>query len=113
MTIKDVAKAYGITESSLRYYEQIGLLKPIKRINGIRVYDEEDLERIKRIICLRYGGLTIEEIQRYLLLLRKDIKAEEEMLKILLDQKERLLKQKNLIDDALEYLDIEIKKYIK
>ena len=42
MTIAEVSKTFGLTADTLRYYERIGLIPPVKRSSsGIRDYDEK------------------------------------------------------------------------
>lgn len=35
MTIKEVSKKYGISQDTLRYYEKVGIIRPVTRKNGI------------------------------------------------------------------------------
>ena len=45
-SIREVAKMMGVTPSTLRYYDQEGLLPNIKRKNGVRVFEKEDFSKI-------------------------------------------------------------------
>jgi len=61
--IKDIATQANINPSTIRYYEQIGVLPSPKRAeNGYRVYDEQDLERLHFITRARDLDLSLEEI---------------------------------------------------
>ncbi len=52
--IDDVAKATGLTKRTIRYYEEIGLIKPPARSEGgTRLYTAEDIERLKNIVAAR------------------------------------------------------------
>lgn len=58
------ARKAGITLRALRYYDEVGLLKPSARAeNGYRLYCEEDMVRLQRIIALRYLRFSIDEIK--------------------------------------------------
>lgn len=51
MTIAEVSKKFGISSTTLRYYEKIGLMNPVaKNISGHRDYQEPDLRRINFFI---------------------------------------------------------------
>ena len=66
MTIAEVSKKFGISSTTLRYYEKIGLMNPVaKNISGHRDYREPDLRRINFIKCMRAAGMTIEQIKLY------------------------------------------------
>jgi DNA-binding transcriptional MerR regulator len=61
--IGEVSKKLGITPRTIRYYEEFGLLDPPLRIeNGIRLYSNEDIRRIKFILKLKELGLTLKEM---------------------------------------------------
>ena len=45
MKIKEVSEKYNVPMTALRYYEKAGLFNQVKRINGIREYDNSDIER--------------------------------------------------------------------
>ncbi len=54
----------NIPSSTARYYESKGLLPGIERTEGgIRVFAEEDLDRIRLIGYLKFSGMTISEIR--------------------------------------------------
>ncbi|RYJ07228.1 MAG: MerR family transcriptional regulator, partial [Actinomycetales bacterium] len=67
MTIQHVARQSGLTEPTLRYYEQVGLLGPIDRdpSSGYRRYGESDLDSAQVLSCLRTMGVGIEEMRTY------------------------------------------------
>lgn len=49
MKIGDVAERTGVATRMIRYYESQGLLEPTRGTNGYRVYDEADVDRVRRI----------------------------------------------------------------
>ena len=61
-SISQVARQFGLRASALRYYEQIGLLRPIPRVAGERRYDQAAIERLAVIAAGRRAGLSIKEI---------------------------------------------------
>jgi len=62
--IGELAKKLKISPRTIRYYEEIGLLKEAKRKYGnYRIYDEEDYTRLKFIIKLKLLGLKLSQIQ--------------------------------------------------
>ena len=65
MTIKEFAHICGCNPQTLRYYDQIDLLKPVKvdRLSGYRFYDEEQAYVFVKIKNLQKAGFTIDEIR--------------------------------------------------
>ena len=54
----------GLSIKALRYYDEIGLLKPSKdNFTNYRYYDEKDIETFKKIVYLKSLGFTLEEIK--------------------------------------------------
>jgi DNA-binding transcriptional MerR regulator len=62
--IGELAAKVGVTERTIRYYEERGLLDSVKRLDGgQRVYTDDDLRRLKFIQRLKVLGLTLAEMQ--------------------------------------------------
>ncbi len=65
--IGQVSARTGLTTRTLRYYEELGLLRPSERlVSGHRVYANEDLRRLYRVSLLRQLGLPLSDIAREL-----------------------------------------------
>ena len=89
MKIAEVSERFNISSDTLRYYEKVGLLNPVKRVHGIREYSEEDLNRIHFVKCMRQAGLSIESILVYLELYRQGDSTLIDRLEILLNEREK------------------------
>jgi MerR family copper efflux transcriptional regulator len=67
MTIQEVSRRSGLSEPTLRYYEEVGLVGPVGRDtrSGHRRYGEDDLDVLQALACLRALGLGIEDMRTY------------------------------------------------
>ncbi len=67
LTIQDVSRRSGLSEPTLRYYEDIGLIGPIARdaSSGHRRYRTEDLDVLQALACMRALGVGIEDMRVY------------------------------------------------
>ncbi|OBS01687.1 MerR family transcriptional regulator [Mycobacterium gordonae] len=63
LTIGDVSRQAGIAATTLRYYEQIGLIPAPARQGGQRRYDDAVLARLEVIRLCKSAGFALEEIQ--------------------------------------------------
>src|SRR5918992_2811187 len=65
LQIGEVADRTGVTQRTLRFYEERGLLKPPSRMEGgFRLYSEDDVARVEQIKRLQnLLGLTLAEIK--------------------------------------------------
>ena len=67
MKINEVEKLTGITSANIRYYERKELLAPKRgNENNYRLYDTDDIERLKQIKILRMMGIPIADIKEIL-----------------------------------------------
>jgi MerR family transcriptional regulator, repressor of the yfmOP operon len=67
LRIGEVARRAGVTTRTLRYYQEVGLLSPSTTPGGTRVYSDEDVDRLRRILELRdVMGLDLERIRSIL-----------------------------------------------
>jgi DNA-binding transcriptional MerR regulator len=65
--VKELSKITKTSIRTLHYYDKIGLLKPSERLsNGYRVYSNRDLQRLEKIIALKFLGFTLARIQQLL-----------------------------------------------
>lgn len=94
MLRNEVQDKTNLSRKAIEYYEEKGLIHPIKLENGYRDYSDEDVEVLKRISLLRNLGLSISEIALYL-------DSKEEALASILRRKEHELdiceKRKNVL----------------
>lgn len=94
MLRNEVQDKTNLSRKAIEYYEEKGLIHPIKLENGYRDYSDEDVEVLKKISLLRNLGLSISEIALY-------IDSKEEALASILRRKEHELdiceKRKNVL----------------
>ncbi|KAB2491641.1 MerR family transcriptional regulator [Priestia endophytica] len=106
--IDDVAKQSGLTKRTIRYYEQIGLLpSPPRSKGGIRLYSQEHIDFLEKITNAKeVMGFSLQELQQFIKL--SDIlelrKADYRQVKGTSEQKEKLRKVVNTVEEQLELL---------
>lgn len=66
-TVGRLARAFGLSRSTLLYYDSIGLLKPSRHAKGeYRRYSEKDAQRLSTICAYREAGVALKDIARIL-----------------------------------------------
>lgn len=97
--IGEFAKITGLSITTLRYYDEIDLFKPeeIDIFTSYRYYNETQIEDIKTINDLKEIGFSLEEIKKYWNNFNNQI---------MLNKKQELLKEENLIKEKIKKLDI-------
>ena len=112
MKIAEVSERYGISTDTLRYYERIGLLPAVNRNdNGIRDYNERDLQRVDFIKCMRGAGLPIEVLIDYMALIQQGDLTIEARKEILVEQRDLLGERIQEMQKTLDLLNHKIQVY--
>lgn len=112
MTIKEVGETYGVSGDTLRYYERVGMIPPVKRTaGGIRDYDETAVRWVELAVCMRNAGLPVEAIIEYVRLYEMGDETIPARLALLREQREHLYEQTRRIDETLARLDDKIPRY--
>lgn len=68
MNISEVATRAGLPAKTIRYYEEIGLIRPLRSENGYRSFRESDLHKLAFLGRARSLGFSIEECRTLLAL---------------------------------------------
>ncbi len=96
-SIGEFAKLTGITERTLRHYDQIGLLKPSEYTeHGHRKYNNHSILELQKILMLKFLDLSLEEISEYLK------RPEQDFSKTLADQAKMLEEKRKQIETVLQ-----------
>ncbi|NMA82866.1 MAG: MerR family transcriptional regulator [Epulopiscium sp.] len=92
-TVQKLAEIAGISTRTLRYYDEIGILKPA-RINssGYRIYSSKEVDRLQQILFYREFGMKLEEIKEII------TSSNFDQTKALRHHHEKLLERRNQIE---------------
>jgi MerR family copper efflux transcriptional regulator len=106
LSIQDVSRRSGLSEPTLRYYEQVGLIGPIGRNerSGHRRYREGDLDTLQALACLRAMGMSIDDMRTYQANRTRGHEAAGEQRDLLLRHAERIEAQIATLHIHLDYL---------
>ena len=96
-SIQSLSKMAGVSTRTLRYYDEIGILKPARiASSGYRVYSEKEVDLLQQILFYKELGIELKVIKQILSSPSFDI------LKALYSHKEGLLKKRAQIDLLIE-----------
>ncbi|MCW3061994.1 MAG: MerR family transcriptional regulator [Capsulimonas sp.] len=110
LTVQQVVEMTGLSEHTLRYYERLGLIQPVRRhhSSGHRRYSSEDLARLETLSCLRATGMPLAEMRQYFEALADGAHAAARQRALLADHKAVLQERLRQMQRNLEYLDLKI-----
>ncbi len=105
-----VARLSGLPESTLHYYETIGLIHRITRdaSSKHRVYNEHDVNFSVAIACLNATGMSLEDMRTYLKNRSLGAQAADEQVELLETEKRRLAEEAHALELRRRYVDIKI-----
>ena len=106
MTVGELGRKFGLSRSTLLYYDKIGLLSPSGRsAANYRLYTDEDIRKLEKICLCRKTGVKLEKIR--LLLSSPDYSVWEERLAQINDEMNALRVQQKMILEIMEHPEAE------
>lgn len=111
MKISQISKKTNIPASTIRYYENKGLIKIKRDKNNIRIFDVSDIEWIKFIERLKSTGMPLKDIREYSKLRYMGECTTKERMNILLKHRSHVLNEQKKWKEYLNNLDNKIKIY--
>ena len=109
-TVQQAAALTGLSEHTLRYYERIGLIRPVTRqeSSGHRRYGATDLAKLETLACLRAAGMPIEQMRRYFELRDEGDQAAPELQALLAAHLEELERRMAELQAHMHYVERKI-----
>jgi DNA-binding transcriptional MerR regulator len=111
MTIAEAAARCGLPESTLRYWERIGLVSRVRRdeSSGHRRYSPEDVAALETLGNLRAVGLSVEDMRAYLAGARRGDEAAGEQRALFEAHARRLADEVAALELRRHYLDLKVR----
>ena len=112
MNISEVSQKYNVSKDTLRYYEKIGLLKPIaKNKSGMRDYSKEDCIRLEEVLFYRSADVAIDRLKMYIDLFEEGDSTLEQRRTLLVNYIVHLEEEQKRIDKSIKIIKGKIKVY--
>lgn len=120
MTVNEVSKLSGLSVRTLHYYDEIGLLTPVRHDgSGYRLYDSADLQRLQQIMLFRELEFSLKDIKNILnnpdFSMERTIEGQIRLLTIKRDHLDQLIKHAREIKynggKNMSFTDFETKKF--
>lgn len=110
-TLKQACQILNLTEHTIRYYTDIGIVEVKRDKNNHRLFDEQALDWLKGTKYLRELGMSIQDIKFFHELCKKEgDQAIQERLDILIKQKEKAEEELEVAKQRLQFLNHKIEK---
>ena len=105
--IGEVADKLRVSTRTIKYYEELGLIKPGERSpGGFRLFREEDVERLKRILKMKGMGFSLTAIREVLAV--RDVASDADKVIVLNKVIERLEEQEQQVAERIRNMREEV-----
>ena len=112
-TVKEISKFLNMSEHTVRYYTDMGLVPTLKRDkNGNRLFDENSKNWLIGIKNLRGSGMSIKAVKDYVDLCLQGESTLETRYEIIIEQKMQLEKQLKEMNERYNYITHKAKWYL-
>lgn len=110
--INDLAKKYNLKTSTIRYYEEIGLLENVEHVNDYhRVFTDEHVNRLGAIECFKQGRIPLEDIKRFFELEKDYEKNSGEIIEMMKEQEAKTIAEIQTLEAGLAHIRKKITYY--
>lgn len=106
--IGELSESFGISQRTIRYYEELHLIDSIRTEGGFRLYNEAQIERLQTILTLKELGISLEKISELLELCKHGGQGKNNiplLLKNLKEKKEEFIKKIEKYNEGIKELD--------
>lgn len=111
-SVKEVADKTGLSEHTIRYYTNLGLIPNLSRNNNhYRMFDQEALDTLLAIKCLRGTGMSLKDIKRYMDLVQMGDSTVPIRYNIILKQKESVKNKLKEVNKQLDFVNYKLSLY--
>ncbi|MFE3897536.1 MULTISPECIES: MerR family transcriptional regulator [unclassified Priestia] len=111
-TVKEVAKLLDLTEHTVRYYTDKGLVPNLQRDkNNIRLFDDQSINWLKGAKHLKQSGMSVEAIKSYVDLCLEGESTIQQRYEILLEQKATALAQLEQAKLIVKFMEEKVNHY--
>lgn len=112
-TVKEVAEKLNLSEHTIRFYTDKGLVPNLKRDkNNIRLFDEESVNWLTGVKYLKDCGMSLDDIKRYVDMCLEGDSTVYSRYEIILKQRERAYEQLEAAKQRAQYMEQKTKHYL-
>jgi DNA-binding transcriptional MerR regulator len=101
-TISQLAQEFDISTRTIRYYEERGLIAPIRTESGQRLYTKKERAKLKLILRGKRFGFSLEEIHEMISLFDQDRTGRKQLEKTIEYGRQKIKEVSERIDDLMQ-----------
>ena len=111
-TIRQISNLYKLPASTLRYYEDLGLLTDVVHTaSGARIYNQSHIDRLGGIMCFKRTGLSIAKIRQFYLYEEHMEDHAHDISQMMIDHEQDILNQIDELQNDLVHIREKVRYY--
>lgn len=111
-TIRQISNLYKLPASTLRYYEDLGLLTDVVHTaSGARIYNQSHIDRLGGIMCFKRTGLSIAKIRQFYLYEEHMEEHAHDISQMMIDHEQDILNQIDELQNDLVHIREKVRYY--
>lgn len=111
-TIRQISNLYKLPASTLRYYEDLGLLpNVVHTASGARIYNQSHIDRLGGIMCFKRTGLSIAKIRQFYLYEEHMEDHAHDISQMMIDHEQDILNQIEELQNDLVHIREKVRYY--
>lgn len=111
-TIQEISQKFDLPASTLRYYEDMGLLTCVERNeNNQRIYNDDHIGQLTAINCFKRTGMPIAKIQDFFVLSKDMVNNMDAILNLLYEHESSIQSQLAKMQDDLAHIQHKVRHY--
>lgn len=111
-SIREAAEKMQLPASTIRYYDKQGMLPHVKRTeSGYRSFSEEDLGMLRLIECLKRTGMSIRDIQQFIVWVQQGDATLQQRYQLVLERRQAVLEQIAQLQKTLDFVEYKCRYY--
>lgn len=104
-TIREISERFGLPASTIRYYEEEGILTNVGRTpSGQRVFTDGHVNRLRTVCCFKNTGMTINELKQFFAYEADEAAHLDDILALLQQRKESVIAQIAQLKEAYAHV---------
>ena len=104
-TIRELSSMFDLPASTLRYYEDMGILTDVERTpSGQRIYGQEHINRLRTICCFKHTGMSMAQLKQFFSYETDEPAHIDDVLNLLNDHREQVLHQMEEMQKAYAHV---------
>ena len=110
-TIRELSQLFNLPASTLRYYEEIGLLENVEHKNNQRIYCDRHIQRLCAIDCFKHTGLPIARMKTFFNCENNLAENIDEIIELVSEHEKNVIQQIQLLQEKLLHIQHKVRYY--